>query len=157
MVAETFLARSLQDVANGYSQSVGGIPENITYVYHDHNLELTRGTRFQVNPIHSRIRVVDVTPSKTPKTLGDRQIKGTLIRRCAHLDLSGVYHLMQRCVSDILLILLERGFSQSQGTEDLATNRRLRSDGPCLHWMIHICSDVRWAGTADVLVCIWDN
>jgi len=110
-----------------------------------------------VNAINSRIRVVDIAPSKAPETLGDRQIEGTLIRRCSHLDLSEVYCLMQRCVSGILLILLERGFSQSQGTDDLATHWSLRSDRPCLHWMVHSCIDVRWVGTADVLVCIWDN
>ena len=111
MVAETFLVLALRDVADSCNQSVGSIPENITYIYHDHNLEPTRGTGFQVNAINSRIRVVDVVPSKTPKTLGDRQVEGTLIRRCAHLDLSGVYCLMQRCVSGILLILLDRWFS----------------------------------------------
>jgi len=157
MVAEMFLAPSLQDVADSYSQSIGSIPKNITYIYCDHDLEPTRGTRFQVNAIDSQIRVVDIAPSKAPKMLGDWQVKCTFIRRCTHLDLSGVCFLMQRCVSGILLILLERGFSQSQGMEDLATHWSLRSDRPCMHWMIHSFSDVGWVGTANVLVCIWDN
>jgi len=79
------------------SQSIGGIPENITYFYRDDNLESTRGTRFQVNPINSRIWVADVVSSKAPKTFGDRQVKGAFIRRRTHLELGPRGHyIMQR-------------------------------------------------------------
>jgi hypothetical protein len=135
------------------SQSIGGIPENITYVYRDHNLESTRGTGFQVNSIDSRIWVADVAPSKAPKTLGDQQVKGAFIRRRTHLDLGRVYYLMRRCVSGILL--LEKGFSQDRGTEDPGTHRSLWSDRPCLCWVTHSRSDASWVGTTDVLICIW--
>ena len=63
------------------NRSIGGIPQNITHVYRDDNLESTRGTRLQVNSINGRIWVVDVTPSKAAKTLGGRVVNGTFIRR----------------------------------------------------------------------------
>jgi hypothetical protein len=58
-----------------HSQSINSIPENITYLYGDDNLESTTGARFQVNSINKRLWVVDIALSKTPKTFWDRHVK----------------------------------------------------------------------------------
>jgi hypothetical protein len=62
---------------------------------------------------------------------------------------------MQRFVSNILLILLERGFSQARRSGDLGTHRGLWSDGPSFCWVTHSRGNAGWVGTTDVLVCIW--
>jgi len=78
-----------------------------------------------VNSINERLRVVDITPSKTPKTLRGRYINLkdlSLIMLRTGLDLERVRGLRHRCIPNILLILLELDFSGVQGTEDLTTH-----------------------------------
>jgi hypothetical protein len=68
-----------------------------------------------VNTINKRLWVVDIAPSKTPKTLRDRYIKDlSLIGLRTGPDLERVHCLRQRCIPDILLILLELYFSEVQ-------------------------------------------
>jgi hypothetical protein len=84
-----------------------------------------------VNPINERLGVVDIALSETPKTLRDRYIKDlSLIRLRTGLDLERVHCLRQRCIPNVLLILLELDFSEVQRTEDLTTHRSLWSDRP---------------------------
>ncbi|KAI0276017.1 hypothetical protein BGY98DRAFT_1177976 [Russula aff. rugulosa BPL654] len=69
------------------SRSVDGIPENVGYIYRDHNLKSTRWARFQVDSINERLRVVNIAPSKTTKTLRDRHVNGlSLIMHWTVLD-----------------------------------------------------------------------
>ena len=89
------------------SQSVDGIPENVTYFHRNDNLELTTGTCFHADCIYERPWVVDVVCSKAPKTLSGRHVKGlSLIRYRLVLNLDRAYCLGQRCVATSLLILL---------------------------------------------------
>jgi hypothetical protein len=143
-------------LADSYSQSINSIPKNITYFYGDDNLESTRGPRFQVDSINERLGVVDITPSKTPKTLQDRYIEDlSLIRLPTSLDLERVHCLSQRCIPNILLILLELDFSEAQGTEDPKTHRSLWSDRPYLSLAVHSSSDINWVIATEILIPIW--
>ena len=76
------LEPSLWTLTDSHGQSINSIPENITYFNGDDNLESTRGARFQVNSINERLRVVDIAPCKTPKTLRDRHVKVLSLVRC---------------------------------------------------------------------------
>jgi len=60
-------------LADSYSQSIAGVPENITYFYGDDDLESTIGTGFQVNFVNERLGIADMAHSKTPMTLRDRR------------------------------------------------------------------------------------
>ena len=89
------------------SQSVDGIPKNITDFNRDNNLESTTGTSFHADCIYERLWVVDIVPSEAPKTFRDRLAKGlSLIRYRIVLDLDRAYCVRQRCVARNLLILL---------------------------------------------------
>jgi hypothetical protein len=81
-------------LADCYSQSIDSIPENVTYLYGDDDLESTKGPWLQVNSINERLRIVDIAPSKTPKALRDRYIKDlSLIQLRTGLDLERVSYL----------------------------------------------------------------
>jgi hypothetical protein len=95
-----------------------------------------------VNSINERLRVVNIAPSKTPKTLRDRYIKNlSLIKLSTGLE--RVLCLRQRCIPNILLILLEPYFSEVQLTEDLSTHWSLRSDSdrPYPSLVVHSSGD----------------
>jgi hypothetical protein len=109
-----------------------------------------------VNTINKRLRVVDIALSKTPKTLRDRYIKDlSLIRLCTGLDLERVHCLRQRCIPNVLLILLELDINETQGTEDLTTHRSLWSDRPCLSLTIHISSVDHRVIATRIFIPIW--
>lgn len=113
-----------------------------------------------MDPVNERLWVVDIARGKTPKTLGDRHVNGlSLIRHCAVLDRDRSYCLRQRSVASvyILLILLEFELNWAQGTADVVAHRSLGGNRPCLYGAIYGSSDAGWVGTADLLVCIWDN
>jgi hypothetical protein len=125
-------------------------------LYGNDDLDATRGPWLQVNPINERLRVVDIALSETPKTLRDRYIKDlSLIRLCTGLDLERIHCLRQKCIPNILWILLELDFSEAQGTEDLTTHRSLWSDGPYLSLAIHSSSDVDRVIATESLIPIW--
>jgi hypothetical protein len=108
-----------------------------------------------VNSINECFRVVDIAPSKTPKTLRGRYIKGlSLIRLRTSLDLEGVHCLRQRCIPN-LLVLLELDFSGVQETEDLTTHRSLWSDRPCLSLAVHSSSNGSRVIVTEILIPIW--
>jgi hypothetical protein len=146
-------------LADSDSQSIDGIPDNVSYIYRDHNLKSTGRIRFQVDTVNERLWIVDIAPSKTPKTLGDRHINGLSVRHCTALDWDRPYCLGQRCVASvhILLILLELEFNRTQQTEDVVKHRSLWSNRPRLYGVIHSSSDAGWVGTTEVWVCIWDD
>ena len=73
-----------------YTQSINSIPKNITYFYDDDDLESTRRSRLQVNSVNERLWVVDIVPSKTPKTLRDRYIKDLSLIRSRRTGLDPV-------------------------------------------------------------------
>jgi hypothetical protein len=81
-VSNTYFAPLSETLADSYSQSINSIPENITYFYGDDNLESTEGARFQVNSVDERLWVVDIAPSKTPKTLRGRHVENLSLVRC---------------------------------------------------------------------------
>jgi len=112
MVAIIYVDSRLHAVlADNHSQSIDGVSENVSYIYRDHSLKSTRRTRFQMDILNDRLWIVDIAPSKTPKTLGDRHVNGlSLIRGHTVLDLDRAYWLRQRCVASVLLILLELEF-----------------------------------------------
>ena len=104
------------------------VPENVSYINHNHNLELTGRTRLQVDTVNERLWVVNIAPSKTPKTLGDRHVNGlSLIRQRTVLDWDRFYCLRRRCVASVYipLILLELEFSRARRTEDVVKHRSL--------------------------------
>ena len=143
-----------------YSHSIIGIPENITYVYGDDNLESTRGARFQVNSDNERSWVVDIALSETPKTLRYRYVKELGLVRCrTGLDLKTQrgYRLLQRFAPGIFLVLLELKFRRIQRTEHLATNRSLGSDRPTRWLATHGSSDVGWIAATKGLILIRDS
>ena len=85
MVAKSPLYETLPD---SYNRSINSIPENITYFYRDDSLESTRGARFRVNSVNSRLWVIDIAPSNTPEALRDRQVEDLGLVRCwTSLDL----------------------------------------------------------------------
>ena len=108
-----------------------------------------------MNPVNERLGVVDIAPSKAPKTLRDWHIKDlSLIRLHIGLDLERAHGLSQRYIPSILLILLELEFSKAQGTEDLATHQSLRSDRPYLTLAVHCSSDARRVTATQSLIPI---
>jgi hypothetical protein len=108
-----------------------------------------------VDSINERLRVVDIPLSKTPKALRDRYIKDlSLIRLRTDLDLERVHCLRQRCIPNILLILLELDFNEVQGIQDLTTHGSLRSDRPGLSLVVHSSSDGRMIAT-EILIPVW--
>ncbi len=139
-------------------QSIDSIPKNITNFYGDDDLESTRGARFQVNSIDERLGIADIAHSKTPKTLRDgHDMDLSLIGCRAGLDLDRAFCHRRWYVADVLLILLELVFSQTQSTKDLTTHRSLRSDWPFLRVATHSGSDAGWIVTTEVFVCMWDD
>jgi hypothetical protein len=109
-----------------------------------------------VNSINERLRVVDIALSETPKTLRDRYIKDlSLIRLRTGLDLEMFHCLRQKCIPNILLILLGLDFSEVQGTEDLTTHRSLWSDRPYLSLAVHSSSDADRVIATESLIPIW--
>jgi len=66
--------------------------KNVAYVYHDHDLKTTRGARFQANCVNERFGVVDIAPSKTPKTLSYGDVKDfILLIHLTKLNFSRIY------------------------------------------------------------------
>jgi hypothetical protein len=105
-----------------------------------------------VHSVNERLRVVDIAPSKTPKALRDRYIKDLRLR--TGLDLERVDYFRHRCIPNILLILIELGFSEVGGTEDLTTHRSLWSDIPCLSLAVHSSSDGGRVIATEILIPI---
>jgi hypothetical protein len=107
-----------------------------------------------VNSINERLRVVNIAPSKTAKTLRDRYIKDlSLIKLSTGLE--RVRCLRQRCIPNILLILLELDFSEVQRTEDLSTYRSLQSDRPYLSLFVHSSGDGSRVIVIEILIPVW--
>ena len=64
-----------------------------------------------MNRINERLWVVEIAFSKTSKTVRDRHVKLSLIRRCAIVGLERAHSLVTRCIPVVLLIRLELDFS----------------------------------------------
>ncbi len=107
-----------------------------------------------MNTINDRLRVVNIAPSKTPKTLRYGHVRDmiSLVRCCTGLDLERGYSSLQRRVPDTFLILLELEFRKTQRTEDLATHQSLRIDRPYLRLVTR--SSAGWIVTSEVLIRI---
>ena len=109
-----------------------------------------------MNSINERLRVVDIAPSKTPKTLRDRYIKDlSLIRLRAGPDQERVHCLRQRYIANILLMLRKLDFSKIKRTEDLTTHRILQRDRPCLSLAVHSSSYDSRVITTEILIPVW--
>jgi hypothetical protein len=74
-------------------------------------LQSTRRTIFKTNRVNDRLWVVEIAFSKTPKTVQDRHVKLSMIRRCTGVGLEKAYSLVTRWIPVILLIPLELDFS----------------------------------------------
>lgn len=109
-----------------------------------------------MNSVDKRLWVVDIATSKTSKTFRDRYIKDlSLIKLPNSLDLERVYCLRKRCIPNILLALLEPGFSKVKGKEDLTAYWSLRSNRPCLSLAIHGSRDGSRVIVTEILIPIW--
>ena len=64
-----------------------------------------------MNRINERLWVVEIALSKTSKTVRDRHVKLSLIRRSAAVGLERSQSLVTRCIPVVLLIRLELDFS----------------------------------------------
>ena len=105
--------------------------------------------------INERLRVVDIAPSKTPKTLRDRYVKVlNLIMLRTGLDLERVHCIRHRCIPNTLLILVELYFSEVQGTKDLTTYRSLSSDRPYMSLAVHRSNNANRVIATEILIPI---